>query len=203
MAVPFCSRTVTCCSLLISRLYTRATSWIPSRSCWTSSATRPRSPCPAPNTTSTRPARRARRSSSRKSHLMPGAHVNGNVVQRLVHKGQFHNIFQSNFRTTHLFIVFGGCNHATTIFQEDVGKATFLFLKLYLMLENSRLTFFRHSPSLYFLSRHVVDFQTVISLKNGCWRSRWALFSPRRLSSCQLADKNLRGMMTTNSQELK
>lgn len=58
---------VTCCSLLISRPCTRATSWIPSRSCWTSSATRPRSPCPAPNTTSTRPARRARRSSSRKT----------------------------------------------------------------------------------------------------------------------------------------
>lgn len=64
---------VTCCSLLISRPCTRVTSWIPSRSCWMSSATRPRSPCPAPNTTSTRPARRARRSSSRKTSLTPPA----------------------------------------------------------------------------------------------------------------------------------
>lgn len=30
-----------------------------------------------------------------------------------------------------------------------------------------------------------------------------SLFSSCRLSSCQLADKNIRGMMTTNSQELK
>lgn len=54
---------VTPCSLVISRRCSRPTSWIPSRSFWRSSATQ--WPHQVPSTTSIRPARRAKRSSSR------------------------------------------------------------------------------------------------------------------------------------------